>query len=273
MIKCNDLWKWRAGACLRAWFWPKLRCCESGVTLRRETTEKGGGKQHTEQAGHAGLPPGLLGKVQVLCRVGSWSWSPLCKWFMMGFTATAPVPGEKDLWKALQWPSWEPRLRLTGRKGAGAWTPLWSLLPPWKGQRKPPTSHWQGQSLSHTGNRCAEGAFDFVRPTGDVLTDSREERIYSGANSVILNQARCSAKSRKVYSNEDYCDWAQPFLTTLLHLVVPPDALFCFTWSMPITKVGLYSIFRYNLTVKLYIYKIIHIYSQIKYMCVHIVYK
>lgn len=90
-------------------------------------------------------------------------------------------------------------------------------------EKAPPTSHWQRQSLPHTGNRCAEGTFDFVRPPGDVLTDSRKERIYSGANSVILNQARCSAKPWKVYSNEGYCDWVQPFLTTLLHLVVPPD--------------------------------------------------
>lgn len=116
-----------------------------------------------------------------------------------------------------------------GWQGAGAWTlvPSASL----KGQGKPLMLHWQRQSLSNMGNRCAEGAFDFVHPTGDVLTDYRKERNCSDVDSVTLNQARCPGKSQKIYSNEDYCAWAQPFVTTPLHFVVIPDIL---TWTQPI---------------------------------------
>lgn len=190
----------------------------------------------------------------------------------MGFTATAPVPAGKS---SRRFSSNHPRTTSLGWLGEKVLEPeLWSLLPPWKGQGKPLLLHWQRQSLSNMGNRCAEGAFDFLHPPGDVITDSRKERNCSEEDSVISNQGKCPGKSRKIYSNEDYCAWAQPFVTTLLHLVETPDIL---TWTQPIlllnsmhtyNKVDLYWIFNiilqfnYIYTVKLCVYKI-HKYSPI----------
>lgn len=125
-MKCNGLWEWIAGAHLRAWFWSKLPC-PGQIAVNQEwlSEERYNREMRQKTMLWTGRACRFANRIARKCRCSAeWGLSGGCfsadelQWVLQLLQSQGRKSSRRFSRSHIQ----DHKLRLAGRKGAGAWT-------------------------------------------------------------------------------------------------------------------------------------------------------